>query len=232
MEKIKILLVEDEATLAMIVKETLGSEGFCVDIAVDGEDGLDKARTLHPDVLVVDVMMPKMDGFEMVRRVRCYDRHIPVIFLTARSSIDDVVEGFDVGGDDYLRKPFSMRELIVRVKVLYQRTLLAKGITPPANKEVIHIGAYTLNTNSQVLSFKGIDEQLTHRESEILRMLSDRLNNVVSTHDILMQLWESDTPYNAKSLQVFITRLRHRLEKDKRLRIINVRSIGYKLMQE
>lgn len=230
MEKIKILLVEDEMTLAMIVKETLDSEGFCVNVAVNGEDGLNEVQNFRPDVLVVDIMMPKMDGFEMVRRIRNFGLNIPVLFLTARSSVDDVVEGFSIGGDDYLRKPFSMRELIVRIKALYKRAQLVKGIVPPIDSEIIKIGAYTLNTNSQILSFEGKDEQLTYREAEILRMLSDKFNDVVLTHDILIQLWDDDNPYNVKSLQVFITKLRHRLEQDRSLRIINVRSIGYKLV--
>jgi DNA-binding response OmpR family regulator len=232
MKKIKILLVEDEATLAMIVKETLDSENFSVDIAVDGEDGLAKTKALKPDVLVVDIMMPKMDGYEMVRRIRQSDLQTPVLFLTARSSVDDVVEGFDVGGDDYLRKPFSMRELMVRIRALHQRAQLTKGIITKPDNNIIYIGAYTLNTNSQILSYRNNEEQLTHRETEILRMLSDKLNEVVTTYDILTQLWDDDSPCNAKSLQVFITKLRHHLEQDKSIRIINVRSIGYKLMLE
>lgn len=231
MTKIKVLLVEDEATLAMIIKDTLEIEGFEVATAEDGQAGLTMMPQFVPDVLVADIMMPQMDGFEMVRRIRQHDRHTPVLFLSARSAIDDVVEGFELGADDYLKKPFSMKELVVRLRALVQRASLhqpTNASTPTPS--LISIGQFSLNPVSQQLSRYGQSEELSNRESEILRLLASRENDVVTTKEILLSLWGDDSPYNAKSLQVFITKLRHRLSKDDSIRILNVRGIGYKLI--
>lgn len=228
MEKIKVLLVEDEETLAMIVKETLEGEGFDVIVANNGSEGLQLLTQSRPDIVVADIMMPEMDGFEMVRRIRRSDQSLPVLFLTARSAVSDVVEGFELGGNDYLRKPFSMLELIVRIKSLVQRTISDK---PTESANLLYIGLYTLDVTTQILSFCNEEgERLPHRESELLRMLAENLNKVVSSDDILIQLWGDNTLYNARSLQVFITKLRHKLSRDEDIQIINVRSIGYKMI--
>jgi DNA-binding response OmpR family regulator len=230
MNNIKVLLVEDEETLAMIIQDTLSQEGFEVCIANDGLEGLSMIAQLSPDVIVADIMMPKMDGFEMVRRVRRSNIKTPVLFLTARSAVRDVVEGFEIGGDDYLRKPFSMLELIVRIRSLVQR--FGNVSAPASDCSKIKIGLYTLNTVSQVLSYCDDDgEELSHRESELLKYLAEHCNKVVKTTDILIMFWGDDSPYNARSLQVFITKLRHKLSKDEEIKILNVRGIGYKLIK-
>lgn len=230
MNKIKVLLVEDEASLALIIQQTLATQGFEVVTAYDGEEGLRIMPTVCPDVLVADVMMPRMDGFEMVKRLRKSGCTTPVLFLTARSAIKDVVEGFELGGDDYLKKPFSMLELIVRVRALAQRASASRPQSVSSGETVFQIGQYTLNTVNQTLSHFGLAEELSNRESELLRMLATEKYQVVSTHDILMQLWGDDSLYNGRSLQVFITKLRHKLEKDPTIKITNVRGIGYKLI--
>lgn len=230
MDKIKVLLVEDEATLAMIVQETLNSEGFDVSIANDGVEGIKMAETLNPDILVVDIMMPNMDGFEMVKRIRKNDKTTPVLFLTARSAVNDVVEGFEIGGNDYLRKPFSMMELIVRIKALVKRFNVQQISNTAANTEEIQIGKFLLNPVTQILSFGDEAEELSHRESELLRILAVNKDKVVTTKEILLELWGDDSPYNAKSLQVFITKLRHKLENDSNIKILNIRGIGYKMV--
>lgn len=231
MEKIKVLLVEDEQTLAMIIKDTLEGQGFLIHTAADGEEGLRLFFDLHPDVLVADVMMPRMDGFEMVRRIRQTDRHTPVLFLTARSAVNDVVEGFELGANDYLKKPFGMQELIVRIKALMGR---ACTYTPSAESEQIlyEIGRYQLDTRRQLLLHEGTELELSHREAEILRRLCQNRNCVVNMRDILLDLWGDDSFFNQRSLHVFITKLRHKLAKDEHIRIINVRSVGYKLITE
>lgn len=231
MEKIKVLLVEDEQTLAMIIKDTLEGQGFLIHTAVDGEEGLRLFFDLRPDVLVADVMMPRMDGFEMVRRIRQTDRHTPVLFLTARSAVNDVVEGFELGANDYLKKPFGMQELIVRIKALMGR---ACTYTPPAESEQIlyEIGRYQLDTRRQLLLHEGTEQELSHREAGILRLLCQNRNCVVNMRDILLDLWGDDSFFNQRSLHVFITKLRHKLAKDDHIRIINVRGIGYKLITE
>lgn len=228
MAKIKVLLVEDVGTLSSIVKETLDDEGFGVRVAADGLEGLRAFVAFSPDVVIVDIMMPNMDGFEMVRQIRISDRLTPVLFLTSRSAVEDVVRGFDVGADDYVRKPFSMIELIARIKALVTRAGLRARFTPD---NLIRIGRFSLDTVTQVLSGpSGTGEELSNREMEILRMLVERRNEVVESKEILMRLWGDDSPYNLRSLWVFITKLRQRLAADPGIRIINARGHGYKLM--
>ena len=233
-EKIKVLLVEDEASLAMIMKDTMEPTGMSVTLAADGEEGLRAFFAEKPDVLVTDVMMPCMDGFEMVRRIRERDMLTPVLFLTARSSVNDVVVGFMMGGDDYLKKPFSLQELMARVRRLVERQQFyqqASSVDTEDNNQCMDIGDYRFNPVTQQLWWQGHVEELSHREAELLRMLAGNINGVVDSHDILMMLWGDDSLFNGRSLQVFITKLRHRLEHDPRLRIVNVRGIGYKLIQ-
>jgi len=225
MEKIHVLLVEDEKTLSMIIKDTLEEQGFLISIAFNGEEGLRTFYTQKPDVVVADVMMPRMDGFEMVRRIRQTDRTTPVLFLTARSGINDVVEGFELGANDYLKKPFSMQELIIRIKALLHKAFVDKEQT-----NLFEIGNYLFNAVSQQLSYAGTSQELSHRESEILRRLCEHRNEVVNTQSILLELWGDDSFFNSRSLHVFITKLRHKLSKDERIRIVNVRGIGYKLI--
>lgn len=233
MEKIKVLLVEDEQSLAMIMKDTMEPTGMSVTLAADGEEGLRAFFADKPDVLVTDVMMPRMDGFEMVRRIREHDKLTPVLFLTARSSVNDVVDGFKMGGDDYLKKPFSLQEFMARVSRLAERQQLYRQSSSSEPEDDDHwtgIGTYRLNPVTQQLAWQEHVEELSHREAELLRMLAEHVNDVVESHDILLALWGDDTLFNGRSLQVFITKLRHRLEHDPQLRIVNVRGIGYKLI--
>ena len=252
---INVLLVEDEETLALIIKDTLEGQGFRIRLAKDGEEGLGRFFAEKPDVLVADVMMPRMDGFEMVRRIRRQDKQTPVLFLTARSATNDVVEGFELGGNDYLKKPFGMQELIVRIKALLGRASRypAPENQPPATEfeigryrfnattqrlsylgsetELSHReGRYRFNATTQRLSYLGSETELSHRESEILRRLCENRNEVTPMQDILIDLWGDDTFFNQRSLHVFITKLRHKLSRDERIRIVNVRGIGYKLI--
>lgn len=226
-DKIKVLLVEDELTLAMIIKDTLEESDFIIHTAADGEEGLRLFFELSPDVVVADVMMPRMDGFEMVRRIRQTDKQTPVLFLTARSAISDVVEGFELGANDYLKKPFGMQELIVRIKAL-----VGKAFTfTEAKKETrFEIGNYIFDSITQVLSYAGTKQELSHRESEILKRLCENRNQVVNTQNVLLELWGDDSFFNSRSLHVFITKLRHKLSQDERIRIVNVRGIGYKMI--
>lgn len=228
--KIHILLAEDERTLAMIIKDTLDGQGFDVTVADDGEQALTLYRANKPDVLVADVMMPRMDGYELVRRIRKSDRQTPVIFLTARSAVGDVVHGFEMGANDYLKKPFGMQELIVRIKALLGR---ACTVTPQAVEATrFIIGQYLFDAVIQRLTHvpTGTKAELSYRESEILRHLCLAPNEVVTSQSLLLNIWKDDSFFNNKSLHVFITKLRHRLSQDESLRIANVRGIGYKLI--
>lgn len=227
MNKINVLLVEDEEMLAMIIKDTLTDEGFNITLATDGSEGLKMFFKIRPDILVADVMMPELDGFEMVQKIRQTDTDTPILFLTARSAVKDVVEGFELGGNDYLKKPFNMQELIVRIKALTGRM---RGDEPKQAQTYFEIGNYQLDTVSQTLSIHGEEENLSYRESELLKRLCLNLNQVVETQAILLDLWGDDSYFNTKSLHVFITKLRHKLAKDERIKIINVRGTGYKLI--
>ncbi|WP_195437885.1 response regulator transcription factor [Parabacteroides goldsteinii] len=220
-----ILLVEDEVSLAMIVKDALEEEGYEVAIARDGLEGLEQYFKEHPALIIADVMMPEVDGFEMVRRIRRMDKEVPVLFLSARSSVDDIVFGFGLGANDYLRKPFSLRELIARVKAL-----TVKSLSEPVAVIYHELGLYTFYPSTQTLQIGGEEIELSFRESELLRLLCESGTLPVDTKDILLQLWGNDSFYNTRSLHVFITKLRHKLEKDPHIKILNVRGIGYKLV--
>ena len=168
-----------------------------------------------------------MDGFEMVRRIRQTDKQTPVLFLTARSAINDVVEGFELGANDYLKKPFGIQELIIRIKAL-----MGKAFLFTENKVANHfeIGSYLFDPVAQTLLHAGTRQELSHRESEILKRLCENRNQVVNTQDVLLELWGDDSFFNSRSLHVFITKLRHKLSQDEQIRIVNVRGIGYKLI--
>ena len=229
-KSIHILLAEDERTLAMIIKDTLDGQGFHVDVAGDGEEALRLYAANKPDVLVADVMMPRLDGFELVRRIRKSDQTTPVIFLTARSAVNDVVHGFEMGANDYLKKPFGMQELIVRIKALLGR---ACTVAPqPEQATRFTIGQYLFDAVVQRLTHvpTGTRSELSYRESEILRHLCLHRSEVVTSRSLLLELWGDDSFFNNKSLHVFITKLRHRLAQDQSLRIVNVRGVGYKLI--
>ena len=232
-----IMVAEDDTNTRKLMCTVLKQNGYEPVPAVDGIDALDILDRQHVDLILLDVMMPRMDGFEMVRRIRQTDKHTPVLFLTARSAINDVVEGFELGANDYLKKPFGMQELIIRIKSLAGK---AFNFTEPAPKEAtdFEIGNYRFNPVTQRLSYTGTgaaphadtEMELSHRESEILKRLCENRNQVVNTQNVLLDLWGDDSFFNSRSLHVFITKLRHKLAQDDRIRIVNVRGIGYKLI--
>lgn len=222
---IKVLLVEDEPTLAMIIKDTLDSNEFEIILAADGEEGISRYKETKPDIIVSDIMMPRMDGFTMVRHIRKIDKQIPVLFLSARSAANDVVEGFELGGNDYLKKPFGMAELIIRIKALMNKITVCMEKT-----NTFTIGRYSFDSITQTLQYYGDKQLLSNRESEILKRLCENKDQVLAMKDVLLELWGDDSFFNARSLHVFITKLRHKLSKDESIKILNVRGIGYKLI--
>lgn len=225
MEKIKVLLVEDEPTLAMIIKDTLEGNEFEIILAADGEKGLQRYKETKPDIIVSDIMMPQIDGFTMVRQIRKTDTQIPVLFLSARSAANDVVEGFELGGNDYLKKPFGMAELIIRIKALVNKITVRKEDT-----NAFTLGRYSFDSVTQALQYCGDKQLLSNRESEILKRLCENKDQILPMKDVLLELWGDDSFFNARSLHVFITKLRHKLSKDESIKILNVRGIGYKLI--
>lgn len=231
MEKIKVLLVEDEESLALIIKDTLEANDFLIETARNGQEGLERFFENQPDVLVTDVMMPLLDGFEMVRLIRQQNLTTPVLFLTARSSINDVVQGFELGANDYLKKPFGIQELIVRIKALAGRAF-QRPFPEKEEADRYTLGEYRFSPVLQRLEYRDKIISLTFREAEILKRLCQNQNRVVDMQPILLDLWGDDSFFNTRSLQVFITKLRHKLAKDNHIRIVNVRGIGYKLLIE
>lgn len=220
----KVLLAEDEAALGMIVKESLESRGFTVQWCEDGDAAWQAYQEHSPQVLVLDVMMPAKDGFSLARMIRKKDKKTPILFLTAKSQTQDVVEGFDLGGNDYLKKPFSMEELIVRIKELSQRADRRMAF------ETQEIGQYTFNYPKQSLSFNGEEQPLTHREAEVLQRLASKPNELFDRSIMLEEVWGTEDFFNARSMDVFITKLRKKLAQDPEVQIVNVRGYGYKLI--
>ena len=225
MLKTTILLAEDEPALGQIIKESLETRDFTVLLCDNGDKALETYQTKSPELLVLDVMMPKKDGFTLAKEIRAIDETIPIIFLTAKSQTQDVVEGFTIGGNDYLKKPFSMEELIVRINNLLNRTKTQK------TTEILQLGDYTFNFPKQTLHYKNEEhKQLTHREAHLLFHLVKNKNKVLDRSLILNKLWGNDDFFNARSMDVFITKLRKKLSKDNSIQILNVRGFGYKLI--
>jgi DNA-binding response OmpR family regulator len=223
-DAIKLLLAEDEPALGQIVKESLESRGFEVFLCENGQIAYETYQKVTPEILVLDVMMPKKDGFTLAKEIRQENPTIPIIFLTAKSQVKDVVEGFQHGGNDYLKKPFSMEELIVRIHALLDRIHVKQDHTQ------IPIGAYVFNHTKQQLALDEGVVQLTHREADLLFHLSEKRNSVLDRTFILNKLWGDDDFFNARSMDVFITKLRKKLKNDSAVQIVNVRGFGYKLI--
>ena len=222
--KIKILLAEDEPALALIIKESLETRNFEVMHCINGEVAFDAFTKQKFDLLVLDVMMPKKDGFSMAKDVRKIDKIIPIIFLTAKSQTQDVVEGFNIGGNDYLKKPFSMEELIIRIHSLLGRINFNKM------EQKVAIGSYLFDFTKQTLHFNELIITLTHREAELLFLLIENKNEILDRSIVLKKIWGNDDFFNGRSLDVFITKLRKKLNLDPNIQIINVRGQGYKLI--
>jgi DNA-binding response OmpR family regulator len=222
-----VLLIEDEPALGMIIRDSLEVRGFTVMYANNGQEGLDLYHQQRPDIVVADVMMPQLDGFTMAERIRQHDSDTPIMFLTARSQTDDVVRGFELGGNDYLKKPFSLDELIVRINALLRRSTTTIAV---AQSDWLAIGGYVFDPDKQKLRFDSHEVLLSHREAELLRHLYDQRNQVLERKTVLLALWGDDSFFNGRSLDVFITRLRRHLSDDPTVQIVNVRGIGYKLI--
>lgn len=221
----KLLLVEDEPSLSMIVKDVLEKQNFSVQWAKNGNEGLRMFHEFKPDIVVADIMMPQLDGLSMTQQIRQSDRSTPILFLSAKSRTEDVVQGFETGGNDYLKKPFGIDELIVRIKALLNR-----NIRPEETTQTYRIGAYTFDKVLQTLSHVDGSETLSHRETEILERLCKNRNDILDNKSVLLELWGDDDFFNTRSLHVFIVKLRKRLAKDPSVKILNVRGVGYKLV--
>ncbi len=220
----RVLFVEDEADLTLIVADTLRGLGYDVVIAADGVEGLDQYRSEGADIIVADVMMPRMDGFTMAKGIRKMSPAVPLLFLTAKSTIEDVEEGFEIGANDYLKKPFELRELIVRIKSLLKRY----GVNRQEDVKY-QIGAYSFNVTTQALSYEDKSTELSHFEAKILERLAANIGKTVDASELMIDVWQRDDPSNRNSLHGYIHKLRRALRHDPNISIINQRGFGYML---
>jgi DNA-binding response OmpR family regulator len=224
---IKVLYVEDELFLGKIVKESLESRGFEVIMESDGAKATGVFKKSNPDICVLDIMLPNKDGFAIADEIRELNEEVPIIFLTAKTQTEDVVKGFSTGGNDYIRKPFSMEELIVRI----QNLLRNKSQGPQKiSSDNVTIGKYNFQLNRQVLSSGKENRKLSYRESELLKLLYENREKIIDRKDILNLLWGNDSFFNSRNLDVYITKLRSYLKEDPALEIITIKGIGYRFV--
>ena len=222
----RILLADDEASIRRILETRLKMAGYDVYTAQDGEEAVNSFNKNNPDLVVLDVMMPKKDGFAVAQEIRTVNSEVPIIFLTAKSLKDDILEGFKIGADDYITKPFSMEELVFRIEAILRRVKGKKG------KEVTlyKIGKFTFDTQKQVLMIGDKVTKLTTKESELLSLLCAHVNEILERNFALKTIWIDDNYFNARSMDVYITKLRKHLKDDPSIEIINIHGKGYKLI--
>ncbi len=223
-----ILLVEDDPNLGQLVQEFLTLKGFTTDRVTDGNQGLQHFMDGQYDLCIFDVMMPKKDGFTLAKEVRMANRDVPIIFLTAKSMQEDTIQGFRAGADDYITKPFSMEELLLRIQATlrrYQRSGDAIG-----DPSIYQIGSLSFDYPRQLLTHNGVAQKLTSKESELLKLLAQNLNQPVSRSFALKMVWGDDSYFNARSMDVYITKLRKYLKEDPSVQLVNVHGEGFKLI--
>lgn len=228
MNQIKILYVEDEPFLGKIVKESLESRGYAVEMAMDGVAALELFRQCSPDVCLLDVMLPKKDGFTLGREIRMLKPNVPILYLTAKDQTEDVLQGFQSGGNDYIKKPFSMEELIVRIE-----NLLKMHSDNHSREQSIHtgrIGAFGFHYGEMKLTFDNKSYKLSHRENELLNLLASRPNQVIERKEILNVLWGDDHFFNSRNLDVYIKKLRNHLSADPTVQIVTLKGVGYRFV--
>ncbi len=224
---IKILYVEDEIFLGKIVFETLSSRGFDVHMESDGNQVLNAFESFAPDICVLDIMLPNKNGFELATDIRKKNDQIPIIFLTAKTQTEDVVKGFKLGGNDYIRKPFSMEELIVRIESALKLPAPDLG---PIKDAMINLGKFVFDFNKQLLLFNNEPLKLSFRETELLRYLSLSNNTIIQRKDLMNHIWGNDSFFNSRNLDVYITKLRGYLKDDPSIQIITIKGVGYRFV--
>ena len=226
MAKAKILLAEDDVNLGSVLRQYLDAKGYEVDLCLDGEDAFKTFMENEYDLCILDVMMPKKDGFTLAKDIRRINSKIPIIFLTVRSMNEDVLKGFEIGADDYITKPFNMEELLMRIEAILRRT----GRLTESKQTVFQIGKYTFDSVRQTLKIGDKVRKLTTKENELLKLLASNMNEVVERNYALKLVWGDDSFFNARSMDVYITKLRKYLADDPSVKIINVHSLGFKLI--
>jgi len=225
-EKLNILLCEDDENLGMLLREYLQAKGYNTELCPDGDAGYKAFIKSKYDICVFDVMMPKKDGFTLAKEIRAINADVPIMFLTAKNLKDDIFEGFKIGADDYITKPFSMEELTLRMEAILRRVRGKK------NREVTiyNIGKFTFDSKKQILSIGEKSTKLTTKESELLGLLCAHQNEILQRDFALKSIWIDDNYFNARSMDVYITKLRKHLKDDPSVEIINIHGKGYKLI--
>lgn len=226
--KTKILYAEDELFLGKIVKESLESRGFVVHMESDGAKVLPRFIELRPDICVLDIMLPNKDGFEIAEQIRSMDHELPIIFLTAKTQTDDLVKGFSLGGNDYVKKPFSMEELIVRI----DNALRYKGgsLKQVSGEDEVSLGKYQFHVVKQTLVNGKEERRLSFRETELLKVLYENRNKIIERRDILNLLWGNDSFFNSRNLDVYIAKIRGYLKEDESLNLLTIKGVGYRFV--
>ena len=225
---IKLLVAEDDPNLGTILKAYLSQKGFTVTLVTDGQAAIDTFRNSDVDACILDVMMPMKDGFAVAKEVRRLDKRVPIIFLTAKSLEADKLKGFEIWADDYITKPFSMNELLARINATIRRSF---DENKPENN-IFNIGKFVFDHSRQTLTIEGDERHLTSKECELLRLFALNFNQIVDRTTTLQKIWKTDSIFAARSMDVYITKLRKYLSADPSLQIINVHGVGFKLTQQ
>ncbi len=225
--KTRLLLAEDDFNLGSLLQDYLEMEGFEVKLCRDGEEALEAFKEKLFDLCIFDVMMPKKDGFSLAREIRTNNKTIPILFLTAKSLIDDKIHGFKLGADDYITKPFNEEELVYRIKAILKRNTIS--VPNEIEDTIFKIGKYTFDYSLQLLEIDGDERRITARESEILKLLYLKKNNILRREEALIAIWGENDYFHGRSFDVFITKLRKYLKKDSSIKIENVHGVGFML---
>ena len=225
-DRLKILLCEDDENLGMLLREYLQAKGFVAELCADGEAGFKAFLKTKFDICVLDVMMPKKDGFTLAQEIRSANTDVPIIFLTAKTLKEDILERFTLGADDYITKPFSMEELVFRIEAILRRTKGKKS----RESTVYRLGQFTFDTQKQLLQIGEKQTKLTTKENELLALLCSHSNEILQRDFALKTIWIDDNYFNARSMDVYITKLRKHLKDDPQIEIINIHGKGYKLI--
>jgi DNA-binding response OmpR family regulator len=226
-KRARILYVEDDTTLSYVTRDNLELKGYLIDSCEDGVVALDWINTRSYDLCILDVMLPKMDGFTLAGKIREKNSDIPILFLTARSTKEDRIHGLQLGADDYITKPFSIEELVLKIEVFLRRSKIVSA--EEKQPSMFKFGQYAFDSANQQLVDGKKHQQLTYRESELLKFLSVHAGQIVKREEILMTVWENDHYFSSRSLDVFISRLRKLLKPDPSVRIDNIHNVGYRL---
>lgn len=225
----RILLTEDDPNLGQLLQEYLSSKNHTVDLAINGEIGIKYFLEKNYDLCLLDVMMPKKDGFSLAKEIRMTDKEVPIIFLTAKSMKEDTIQGFKVGADDYITKPFSMEELMLRIQAVLRR--YQKSEAPLASMmSVFTLGKFTFDFDRQLLTAQGNTQKLTSKEAALLKLFCENQNRPINRSLALKLVWGDDSYFNARSMDVYITKLRKYLKDDPTLQIVNIHGEGFKLL--